>query len=192
MKARSLAVALSLLALAALPALAQDKPKDAPRHGQRRDGGHDEGGDSGRARRRSWPALVGDWTFTNKMWMAPGAAADGVDRHDARGGPDGRPLRRAHLEGQHDGHALRGAGTEAYDNVGKQYVSSWVDNMGTGIMHATGTCDAAVQGLHLHRRDVGPDDRQEDHDEVGHHLDGRQHTSRTRCTGRARTARKRR
>ena len=40
------------------------------------------------------------------------------------------------------GMPFEGRGTDAYDNVGKMYVSSWVDNMGTGIMQTTGTCDA--------------------------------------------------
>jgi hypothetical protein len=41
------------------------------------------------------------------------------------------------------GMPFEGRGTEAYDNVAKQYVSTWIDNMGTGIMYSTGTCDEA-------------------------------------------------
>jgi hypothetical protein len=39
------------------------------------------------------------------------------------------------------GMPFEGRGTEGYDNLAKQYVSSWVDNMGTGILYSTGTCD---------------------------------------------------
>jgi hypothetical protein len=39
------------------------------------------------------------------------------------------------------GMAFEGRGTEAYDNVTKQWVNTWVDNMGTGIMMASGSCD---------------------------------------------------
>jgi len=37
---------------------------------------------------------------------------------------------------------FEGHGVDAYDNVAKQYVSSWIDNMGTGIMYQTGSCEA--------------------------------------------------
>ena len=60
------------------------------------------------------------------------------------------------------GMPFEGRGTDGYDNIGKQYVSSWMDNMGTGIMYSTGTCDDGGQGVHLQRRHVGPDERQED------------------------------
>jgi hypothetical protein len=39
------------------------------------------------------------------------------------------------------GMPFEGIGTMGYDNVRKMYVSSWVDNMSTGIMTATGSCD---------------------------------------------------
>jgi hypothetical protein len=39
------------------------------------------------------------------------------------------------------GMAFEGHGTEGYDNMTKKVVSSWVDNMGTGIMYSTGTCE---------------------------------------------------
>ena len=68
---------------------------------------------------------------------------------------------------------FEGRGTEAYDNVAKQYVNSWVDNMGTGIIHQTGTCDDAVRSLHLPWRRLGSHERQEDRDQAGHHLDRR-------------------
>jgi hypothetical protein len=48
-------------------------------------------------------------------------------------------------KGNFMGMPFEGRGTEAYDNVGKMYVSSWVDNMGTGIMYMMGTCDEAVR-----------------------------------------------
>ena len=41
------------------------------------------------------------------------------------------------------GMPFEGRGTDGYDNIGKQYVSSWVDTMGTGVMYQTGSCDDA-------------------------------------------------
>jgi hypothetical protein len=40
-----------------------------------------------------------------------------------------------------------GKSTEGYDNVKQKFVSSWVDNMGTGIMMMEGTYDPATKTL---------------------------------------------
>ena len=37
---------------------------------------------------------------------------------------------------------FKGMAVEGYDNVKKKFVSTWIDNMGTGIMHLEGTYDA--------------------------------------------------
>jgi hypothetical protein len=53
---------------------------------------------------------------------------------------DGRYVRSV-WKGEVMGMPFEGHGTDGYDNVAKQHVSSWVDNMGTGIMYSAGTCD---------------------------------------------------
>ena len=40
---------------------------------------------------------------------------------------------------------FQGQGLEGYDNVKKKFVSTWIDNMGTGIMIAEGTYDPATK-----------------------------------------------
>jgi Protein of unknown function (DUF1579) len=87
--------------------------------------------------------MVGDWTFTNKFYMAPGAPpteSSGTMHAEALMG--GRYVEH-HWKGNMMGMPFEGRGTDAYDNGTKQYVSSWIDNMGTGIMMQTGTCDDA-------------------------------------------------
>ena len=39
------------------------------------------------------------------------------------------------------GQEFEGRGTEGYDNAARQYLSSWVDNLGSGIVLSTGTCE---------------------------------------------------
>jgi hypothetical protein len=39
---------------------------------------------------------------------------------------------------------------EGYDNVKKKFVSSWIDNMGTGIIFSEGTYDAATKTFTYH------------------------------------------
>ena len=87
--------------------------------------------------------LAGDWTFTNTMWMAPGqppTTSTGTMHGEVL--MDGRYVEHT-WKGDMMGMPFEGRGTDGYDNVGKQYVSSWLDNMGTGIMYSTGSCDAA-------------------------------------------------
>ena len=86
--------------------------------------------------------LAGDWTFTNTMWMAPGQppveSTGTMHAEKILGGRYVQSVWKGSMMGQEfEGHA-----TEGYDNVAQQYVSTWVDNMGTGIMVSTGTCDA--------------------------------------------------
>ena len=85
--------------------------------------------------------MVGDWTFTNKMWMDPSAPpAEGSGTMHAETILGGRYV-HAIWKGNFMGMPFEGHGTEGYDNLTKKYVSSWVDNMSTAIMYSTGTCE---------------------------------------------------
>jgi hypothetical protein len=146
MKARSLAVSLSLLALAALPVLAQDKPKEPAAPGM---GAADmeamQKATAPGAQQKKLARLAGDWTVTTRAWMAPGQPpmeSPGTMHGEVLMG--GRYVEHT-WKGSFMGQPFEGRGTDGYDNVGKMYVSSWVDTMGTGIMHMTGTCDEPVK-----------------------------------------------
>ena len=85
--------------------------------------------------------LAGDWTFTNTMWMAPGQPpVESTGTMHAETILGGRYVQSV-WKGSMMGEAFEGRATEGYDNVSKQLVSTWVDNMGTGIMLSTGTCE---------------------------------------------------
>lgn len=142
MKARSLAVSLSLLALAALPALGQDKPKEPAMSADME--AMQKAAAPGEPQKKL-ARLAGDWTATTRAWMAPGQPpmeSPGTMHGEILMG--GRYVEHT-WKGSFMGQPFEGRGTDGYDNVGKMYVSSWVDNMGTGIMHMTGTCDAPVK-----------------------------------------------
>ncbi len=49
------------------------------------------------------------------------------------------------------GHSIMG-----YDNAKKMFVSTWVDNMGSGIIYMTGTYDEATKTLHLKGKQTNP------------------------------------
>ncbi len=42
---------------------------------------------------------------------------------------------------------FKGMSVEGYDNAKKKFVSSWIDNMGTGIQFSEGTYDPASKAL---------------------------------------------
>ena len=51
------------------------------------------------------------------------------------------------VSGQMMGAPFNGMGITGYDNVLGKYVSTWIDNMGTGIMTSQGTSDASGKVL---------------------------------------------
>ncbi|HZF09682.1 MAG TPA: DUF1579 domain-containing protein [Thermoanaerobaculia bacterium] len=86
--------------------------------------------------------MVGDWTYSSKMWTAPGQPAmdsKGTIHSDSILG--GRYVLSVY-KGDMMGQPFEGHSTDGYDNNTGKFVSSWVDNMGTGIMNSTGSCDA--------------------------------------------------
>lgn len=51
------------------------------------------------------------------------------------------------FSGQVDKMPFEGIATTAYDNSRKIYISTWIDNMGTGLMYMEGTFDDATKTL---------------------------------------------
>ncbi len=50
-------------------------------------------------------------------------------------------------KGKAMGMPFEGLGLTGYDNIQRKYVTIWLDNMGTGIMHGTGSFDDKTQVL---------------------------------------------
>lgn len=135
MKIRLTAAALCVLAL---PAFAQDKPKEPAAHAM--SPAEMEAMSPGEPHKHL-ARRAGDWTFTNKMWMDPSQPPmDSSGTMHGEMALGGRYL-EAQWKGNMMGQAFEGRATEGYDNLAKQYVSFWVDNMGTGVLYSTGTCD---------------------------------------------------
>lgn len=60
------------------------------------------------------------------------------------------------LSGEMMGMPFQGRGTTGYDNAKKMFVSTWIDNMGSGVIYMTGTWDPATQTLHLKGSQTDP------------------------------------
>ena len=85
--------------------------------------------------------LAGDFDYKLKMTMPGAPAEDYVGKRSAKMIMGDRYLDETYT-GTMMGMPFEGHGTMAYDNVQKKYLNTWLDNMGTGIMFGSGTCDA--------------------------------------------------
>jgi Protein of unknown function (DUF1579) len=98
--------------------------------------------------------MNGNWNYTIKMWMSPDPNAKPQEskgtatRKSAMGGRyftmdvTGK-LQMPGADGKMKDMQFKGMAVEGYDNVKKKFVSSWIDNMGTGIQFSEGTYDPA-------------------------------------------------
>lgn len=86
--------------------------------------------------------FIGDWTYTTKMWMSghdqPPMESKGVST--SKWIMEDR-FTETIWEGEFMGKPMKGRGLMGYNNHRKQYVSSWIDNMNTGISAMSGVYD---------------------------------------------------
>jgi hypothetical protein len=87
--------------------------------------------------------LAGDWNAKVKVQMDPSQPAqESQSTSTVTVLMDGRYSQEV-VSGQMMGSPFSGMGITGYDNVLGKYVSTWIDNMGTGIMASQGTADAS-------------------------------------------------
>ncbi|MEO8439181.1 MAG: DUF1579 domain-containing protein [Spartobacteria bacterium] len=100
--------------------------------------------------------MAGVWTYTVKMWMDGNTSAEPMT---SKGTATRKPMMGGRYyefnaqgemempgaDGKMEKMDFKGMGLEGYDNVKKRFVSTWMDNMGTGIMMSEGTYDPATK-----------------------------------------------
>jgi hypothetical protein len=87
-------------------------------------------------------SLAGSWTTKTKSWMEPGKPPmESTGSAELKMLLDGRFLQQE-FTGEMMGQPFSGVGINAYDNLRKRYVTSWIDTMGTGIFMMEGTASA--------------------------------------------------
>jgi hypothetical protein len=86
---------------------------------------------------------VGTWAGKTKMWMAPGSEPMVSECTSVCSAiMDGRFI-KCEISGEMPGMGpFNGFGINGFDNVSQKFVSTWIDNMGTGIMNGTGELSA--------------------------------------------------
>ncbi len=98
----------------------------------------------------------GEWNEEISHWMKPGeqptkSTASCVNKMIL----GGRYQESKHT-GSFFGSPFEGISTTGYDNKKKIFVSSWVDNMGTGIMNMEGTWDDQTKTMNLSGKCTDP------------------------------------
>jgi hypothetical protein len=90
--------------------------------------------------------MAGTFKATTKTWMAPGEpmVSEGTSENTWILG--NRYLQTT-FRGQMAGMPFEGFGLMGYDNMKKEFVSCWADNMGTGIAFSDGTADGSGKVL---------------------------------------------
>jgi hypothetical protein len=101
-------------------------------------------------------SLAGNWTYDIKFWMNPDPNAK---PQESKGNATTKPVMGGRYfvmdvsgkmqmpgpDGKMKDVEFKGMGIDGYDNVKKKFVSSWIDNMGTGIEFSEGTYDPATK-----------------------------------------------
>ena len=97
-----------------------------------------------------WMASTdGKWDAEVTSWMDPGkppmTSKSSVENKTVMGGR----YQESVYKGKMMGMDFEGHGLMAYDNAKKKFVSTWIDNMGTGIMMMEGTYDEASKTVNM-------------------------------------------
>lgn len=86
--------------------------------------------------------LVGTWDYNLRYWSAPNTPPEESTGTNEVKWILGERFLEMDVKGTTMGQPFEGIGFIGYDNAKKEYVNTWIDNMGTGMMTATGTYDA--------------------------------------------------
>ena len=106
-------------------------------------------------------AWNGTWTGEVTMWMTPEATPSKSTATAVNKMVLGGRYQQSSFKGNFNGMLLEGMSTLAYDNEKKLYISTWIDNMGTGVMLSQGPWDPATKSITLTGRMIDPATRKE-------------------------------
>ena len=98
----------------------------------------------------------GTWLGDVSMWEGPNAqpaksAITSVNRMVLGG-----RYQLSEEKGQFMGMSFEGRGTLAYDNIKRKFISTWIDNMGTGLITLEGPWDEGNKSMDLKGKEINP------------------------------------
>ena len=98
----------------------------------------------------------GTWDGEVTVWMSPGAPPSKSKTTAVNKMILGGRYQESHHTGTFNGMPFEGMSLLGYDNAKKTFVSSWIDNFGTGIMNMEGTWDSTSKTINLKGRSLDP------------------------------------
>lgn len=98
----------------------------------------------------------GTWTSEITMWMTPDAPPSKTTGTITNKMIMGGRYQQSTFKGDFNGMPFEGVSTLAYDNAKKVFVSTWIDNMGTGIMSMEGTYDSTNNVINFSGKQTDP------------------------------------
>jgi Protein of unknown function (DUF1579) len=104
---------------------------------------------------KAMQGMVGTWDTAVTFYMDPSKPQQSKGTSTYTSLMDGRYLQEA-VEGDFNGMPFHGLGIYGYDNLTKKYVTTWVDNMGTGIMNGTGESKDGGKTIEYNSRGSDP------------------------------------
>lgn len=97
-----------------------------------------------------WMATTnGTWEAEVNQWMDPSAPPMTSKATLVQSSALGGRYVIGKFSGSAFGEPMEGISTMGYDNAKKLFVSTWVDNLGSGIVYMTGTYDEKTKTLNL-------------------------------------------
>ncbi len=89
----------------------------------------------------------GDWKQTITFWMSPSAEPMQMNSTCHNEMVMGGRYQLSTSEGDMMGMPFKGQGLTGYDNIRNIFVTTWIDNMGTGIIYMEGTWNDATKAI---------------------------------------------
>ncbi|WP_315819019.1 DUF1579 domain-containing protein [Paraflavitalea speifideaquila] len=98
----------------------------------------------------------GKWEGKITMWMAPGAPPSESKGTCVNQMIMGGRYQEGKFAGDFNGMPFEGRSIMGYDNTRKVFISTWIDNMGTGVMTTEGPWDPATKTISLTGKMIDP------------------------------------
>jgi Protein of unknown function (DUF1579) len=98
----------------------------------------------------------GTWEAEVSQWMDPAAPPTKTKATNVQSSVMGGRYVIGKFTSTMMGQPMEGMSTMGYDNAKKMFISTWVDNLGTGIVQMSGTYDEATKTLNLKGHQTDP------------------------------------
>jgi hypothetical protein len=99
---------------------------------------------------------AGTWEAEMSQWMDPAAPPEKVMAKEVCAMTMNGLYLTSNMTSTMMGQPMMGQSTLGYDNAKKMFVSTWIDNLGSGIIYMTGTYDEATKTMSMKGKQTDP------------------------------------